>query len=374
MKKYFLIYITIISLILCACSPEEKVQVNNGIVDTFDEEALYSKALEEDVLVVYTVTTRITKVKEAFEKEYPGLFVEIRDLRSPDLVENVRKSYENGTCDCDVVICNSNSGDFRQGLVDTGILYSYIPDDINDDIYDECKEEVLNFMSEAEMLFYNGEKYDTCPISNIWELIDEKYRGGIYIPSPLRSFSTFAFCGSVLSMENEMKDSYMRLFGTELPQEISYAEYFFEKLSENVVYTNSSDEVCEAFGPGLLTADFGIMVSSKVRQRELGYSMVPITNLDPFSGTKSNFASMMVNGCANENSAKLFIHFLFGGKDGKGEGFKPFNTEGTWSTRKSVPDGNSVPLNEMSIIVPDEDYLNSNRDYIENFFTEINKN
>ena len=38
---------------------------------------LYEKALTEDVLTIYTITTRITDAKASFETDYPGLHVEI---------------------------------------------------------------------------------------------------------------------------------------------------------------------------------------------------------------------------------------------------------------------------------------------------------
>ena len=46
-------------------------------------EELYEKALTEDVLIVYTVSTRLVQTKESFEAAYPGLSVELRDVRSP---------------------------------------------------------------------------------------------------------------------------------------------------------------------------------------------------------------------------------------------------------------------------------------------------
>ena len=80
--------------------------------------------------MVYTVSTRATKTKEAFEAAYPGLCVEIRDLRSPDLVEEVEKNYYSGLSDCDVIICNDNSGEFKSRIADNGIAVSYLPSDI----------------------------------------------------------------------------------------------------------------------------------------------------------------------------------------------------------------------------------------------------
>ena len=171
--------------------------------------------MKEVVLIVYTVSTRLTEVKESFEREYPGLLVEIRDLRSPNLVSAVEENYQKGGSDCDVVICSDNSGDFKTRLADTGIVTGYVPKDIGKhfktaDNSREAGEQqgnnadgILSFVYEAEMLFYNSAEYESCPIENIWELTDEKYRNRIYMPNPLRSFSTYTLCTSMFQTESE---------------------------------------------------------------------------------------------------------------------------------------------------------------------------
>ena len=252
-------------------------------------EALYEEALSEDVLIVYTVTTRVTQTKEDFEKEYPGLCVEIRDLRSPDLVETVFQSAQSGGSECDVVICNDNSGDFKNRLVDTGVVVPYIPEDISAHMKEGHVGERISFLDEAEMLFYNSALFEESPIKNIWELTEERFRGRIFMPSPLRSFSTYTLCGSSFTHSEELKeafyeyteeesqtgsglgheaasgqsDSFMRSAVEELKTSENAAEVFWRRLSENIIFTNSSDEVMEGLKTG--NADFGFMVSSKMR-------------------------------------------------------------------------------------------------------------
>ena len=56
----------------CGKTADEDAWLAGAALDkeeTADE--LYEKALKEDVLVVYTVSTRATRTKEAFEKLYP---------------------------------------------------------------------------------------------------------------------------------------------------------------------------------------------------------------------------------------------------------------------------------------------------------------
>lgn len=357
-----------LAVVIMACSKAENVTVNNElIIGEESQKDLYSAALNEDILIVYTVSTRLTQVKESFEKKYPGLSVEIRDLRSPDLVDAVWNNYENGRQDCDVVICNDNSGEFKSRLVDTGAVRPYISSSIMNSMEEDAIGDTLTFINEAEMIFYNSEVFNECPITNIWELTDDKYKEKIYIPNPVRSFSTYALLGSILNESDKLEKAYISYYGEKpvLKNNETVAELFLKELSKNVVFTNSSDEVYEALGANSGEALFGFMVSSKLRMREYGYSFEPVYNLEPFSGSKTSFAVMLASDSKNVNTAKLFINYLLGEEDGTGEGYKPFLTEGTWATRKDVKNNSAVPINEIDLLIPDQDYLINNKDYID---------
>ena len=372
--KVLLVILSVVQIVImssCGKSSDQDEWLDQAGLDKEETvEELYQKALQEDVLVVYTVSTRATQTKEAFEAAYPGLYVEIRDLRSPNLVEEVVNNYNNGLSDCDVILCNDNSGEFKEKIVDTGIAVPYLPSDISSHMKEAGNEGMVSFVYEAEMIFYNSARYDDCPVENIWELADPKFENRIYMPNPLHSFSTYAFCGSVFEHEDELAAAYRDLYGHD-PETggLSAAEYFWTEISKNVVFTNSSDEVLEALGSG--AADFGIMVSSKLRFMDLGYDMAPVYRLEPFCGCRTSFSAMIARNSRNVNTAKLFIRFLLGESDGSGDGYKPFCTEGTWSVRDDVPDGSTVPLEDIDLIAPDQDYLIENGARLEDFWTKI---
>ncbi|MCR5212529.1 MAG: extracellular solute-binding protein [Lachnospiraceae bacterium] len=358
---------------LCGCSANESAKKGKPITDDLSSEELYEAALSEDTLVVYTVSTRVVETKEAFEKAYPGLFVEVRDLRSPNLIDEIEAGAKNGSHVCDVVLCNDNSGEFKSRLVDTGIVIPYLPKDIASHMKNRDTDGIVPFLNEAELLFYSTKHFSECPIENIWELTDEKFKGRIYMPNPLRSFSTYAFCASSLEYSKEFEASYTQYFGENpvLSDSGNAAKLFWERISKNIVFTNSSDEVTEALNDG--KADFGWCVSSKMRLSDVGYSLAPVYELLPFSGCRTSYAVMLTADCRNESSAKLFVRFLLGESDGQGEGYKPFCTVGTWSVRDDVPDGNEVPLEEIDLIVPDQEKLIAGKAETVSFWTNLLK-
>ncbi len=366
----------LLMLLLCTgCAKDEAGKdswLESAALDLLESpQELYEKALKEDVLIVYTVSTRLAQTKESFEAAYPGLVVELRDVRSPSLIEAVEQNHEKGLTDCDVVLCNDNSGEFKQRLTDKVLVYPYLPEDIAAHRKKGAQADRASFLLETEMLFFNSEKYDFCPISNLWELTEDKYRGKIYMPNPLNSFSTYVFCGASMQKEAEMAEAYRRYSGKEAaPLEgESVSELFWREAAANIVFTNSSDEVVEALSNG--EADFGICVSSKLRLCKLGYSLGPVWKLDPFAACVTSYSVMIARDSRNVNAAKLFIRYLYGEADGKGEGFLPFCSEGCWSLRDDVEDGASVPLSDIDLIYVDQDALIGSREQMKEFWSGI---
>ena len=58
----------------------------------------------------------------------------------------------------------------------------------------------------------------------------------------------------------------------------------------------------------------------------------------------------VTGGAKNINAAKLFIRYLTGDADGKSIGHEPFNTAGTWSVRRDIPDGDEYTVVHIKLI------------------------
>ena len=136
------ILIIVISLSACGYKEVSLGQVeemklwkeNANLTDTMSADELYQEALNEDTMVIYSVSSRMFEVKESFENEYPGLTVEIKDVRGNDLVDMLLKNYEREEYGCDLVVCSDSDGSLKKELLEPGIVYSYIPWDIESHI------------------------------------------------------------------------------------------------------------------------------------------------------------------------------------------------------------------------------------------------
>ena len=109
----------------------------------------YEAALNEETLVIYTVSSRVFQVKESFEKEYPGLTVEVKDVRGSDVVSMLKANYENEEYNCDVVICSDCDGSLYMELLQKGIVHTYCPWDIEPMMKDGHAGDNLSFLGET---------------------------------------------------------------------------------------------------------------------------------------------------------------------------------------------------------------------------------
>lgn len=80
-----------------------------------------------------------------------------------------------------------------------------------------------------------------------------------------------------------------------------------------------------------------------------------------------NFVAI-TNECAHPNAAKLFIKYWLGGEDGKGEGYSPLVSLGSWAVRPENPEAEgNIALKDIPLWDVDFEYIYQNiedvRDY-----------
>lgn len=307
---------------------------------------LYNAALNEGTLTIYSNTTRIYDTSEAFEKAYPGLLTDVQFVRATDLVHLLAEESSAENPLCDIVVCTDSNAVLSGSFVPEGLLYKYVPGDIAEQIKPENNGVLLDFMVEAAMLFYNDSVYEEPPLTNWWELTEPRFNGRFYMVDPLRSHTTNALMFTMIERSDEMAQAYFDLYGRTLaiPEGSSAGQEFWRMLLQNgVQFTSSSDEALEQVGmPGQKDPPVAILVSSKERKTDLGYSIAPIYEIKPAAGVLVPCSVMLHSGLGNSNAAKLFIRFLLGEADGTGEGFAPYMHEGSWSVRTDVKTPSSI--------------------------------
>jgi iron(III) transport system substrate-binding protein len=337
----------------------------NNKLDVYTEtpDELYELARKEGKVVIYSISSRIGRVKESFEKQYPGITAEVYTLGQNENVEKITREYEAGVRNADLIHVKDLEGSIYREKVIPGIFINYYPADICAHIDKKYMEYSMPMYIELLQWYYNGELYDKAPLTSWWEITKPEWKGRIAIHDPMNSIDFMSTLAGFVQHADEFAAEYQRVFGEPIklsPNCPTAAHELIKRLYDNdFIFFNGSDAVCEAVGTtGQISAPIGYGASSKLRKNETeGWVLAPM-NLAPATSLTNQNNLYIVNECPHPNAAKLFLRWMMGETDGQGEGFKPFNTLGGWPIRNDVePAEGSTELSSIKFWPTDSLYL-----------------
>jgi iron(III) transport system substrate-binding protein len=343
-RKGTITIVLVLSLLLGACRTDREKSMETwldqaGLQEKDSAESLYKKALEEDVLTIYTVSSRLMDVAETYEEQYPGLTVNVVYYRVEELVDQIKKNSAAQSYDCDIIFCTNGDGSLTENLIPNGLAYKYVPSDMQDKMRSEGNEAYLS----------------------VW-------KDRVYITDPSRSMISFTLFSMMEKYDDEMKAAYSEHFGTQLisADGESAAETYIRMLLQNgLQVVNDSDDIAAAIaGSDAENPAVGVMNASKLRMRDQGYSLMACYQMTPFTGVINPADIMIAGGSKNINAAKLFIRWILGESDGTGKGYQPFLQEGAWPARIDVSGGTEIKLDDIPAVYTDETF---SADYREDF-------
>lgn len=346
---------------------------DNGLDLDESMEELYEKAKQEGELNIYTISSRTQKVANSFAEKYPGIQVKVYDISSGTLKEKFVNEYEAEIYTADIIHSKEQVGEYTFEIFGEEMLHNYQPASIFGNV-DPAYLTLTPLMLELNLWFYNTEVYETCPITSWWDLTKEEWRGRVVFQD---AAANDAYCAPLTAMvqhADEMAADYEKVFGTPivLDADEPNAAYAFIKrfLANSPIMAKGSDEVIELVGAaGQKNPPVGYSSSVKLRKTEDGYfiNYAP-TQMSVSNGIPAlNFVAI-ANNCAHPNAAKLFIKYWLGGEDGKGEGYSPLVSLGSWSVRPENPtaEGN-LALSDIPLWDVDFEFIYQNiedvRDY-----------
>lgn len=372
-------------IVVSACGGEKedasanKDWINQANLDSDESiDELYEKAKEEDELVVYAQSSATENVVDSFIEEYPDINLSISKVSSMDMLEKIRLEDEGNVEGADVVFGKDTNGFWKNELVDSGIIHSYQPDSITDNLMDPYSDYPgLPIITETITVLYNNEAYDKAPIDNWWELTKPEWKGKITMKNPLEAADIQDLFLTMIQHSDEMEEAYREEFGEDIElNETKNAGYeFIKRLLENdVVLRSSMGDSVDAVADSPKNNP-PVVIASTVKLRDTESEEIPLTmveNLEPKVSVPGTTKAFIVDGSPNVNSSKLFIRWLAGSDDGQGEGFSPFNNPGTFSTREDIEQDFDVPkLNDIDLWEEDVDYYYENANELRDFLIDI---
>ena len=153
-------------------------------------------------------------------------------------------------------------------LLDKGYVTSWVPGDMKQDI-DKDLQNPLTVVLAPNVWSYNTAQYDTCPITNIWQLTEPKWRHKIAMQDPLiKPLYSDTFNQLATNYDDQMAQAYQDLYGEPLKtDESSATAEFVKRLAQNgPLLTKSDGDAAQAIGaPDVKDSFVGLISTAKYR-------------------------------------------------------------------------------------------------------------
>lgn len=321
----------------------------------YAEPTLYELALQEGEVTVYSYTSRIHDVGRMFMERFPGITAHTYDMDTPEIISRVMEEQRAGQYRADLIwLKDPPTAYFEMYL--PGIIHNWVPPHVAHLIPDELKEPLMRIHhASLSAWFYNTEVYDESPVTNLWDLTTDEWRGRVVLPDIVLLTEYIATFGSIVYHADEMEQAYVRRFGEEieLSRGIENAgwEWIYRVLRNDPLIVRTTHEVTEVVGePGQDSPPVGLSAFSRLRdlerwpERRFGVAWELV---DPVFAFLHTNVHGFVRFAPNPNAAKLFLTFQLG-DDYDFTGNKPYQVLGNWLVRRDgpVPEG-APPLAEV---------------------------
>jgi len=301
--------------------------------EDFDLDALIEAARAEPQLTVFDSTGKIKTMAEAFAAKY-GLDAVGTKMKAPAQIEMFDREARAGNVQADVAIISDASAVISQ-LIPTGAVTSWVPPDLADKINPDYQDPLV-VVASANLWTYNTELYDSCPVSNIWQLTEPEWKGKVAMQDPLRNPGlTNWFNQMETHHDATVAAAYEAQFGKALETDAGSAtKAWIKALGQNAPLLGSSDSAAsESVGaPGQSEGFMGLMSSAKYRDNnDSDYKLGICDGIKPFAGFTSVNVGVIAAGSDSPNAAKLFLHYAM-----TPEGIAPQNKDGKMSSNSDV--------------------------------------
>nr|WP_314257399.1 ABC transporter substrate-binding protein [uncultured Devosia sp.] len=274
-------------------------------------EALIEGAKAEPPTTVYAVTGKIVETAEAFNAKY-GLEVTGKKVNEAGQVDLLIREHQAGNIAGSVSLA-SDASVIIADLLGQGVVESWVPEDIAEHLPETARNPLV-VVSDPHVWAYNSAAYDTCPISNIWQLTDAEWSRRVAMMDPLDK-PAYADWFNQLAEHHDaaVAAAYEAHYGKPFDASQGTAtDAWVKAFAANGPLIGDSDAVSEAVGVAEQEQPFfGMMSTAKFRDNESkGFKLAICTGMQPFSGWLYPGLGVIAAGTPSPNTAKLFIHYL----------------------------------------------------------------
>ncbi|XEN03265.1 ABC transporter substrate-binding protein [Agrobacterium arsenijevicii] len=317
--------------------------------DAFNLDVLIDAAKKEKPITVYAVTGKIVDTAQAFTTKY-GVQASGKKVSEATQVELMIREHRAGNVVGDVSVATDVASAMGE-LLPEGIATSWSPPDMESDIPQKLRDPLV-VVSDPHVWTYNTEKYDKCPVTNIWQLTEPRWKGKLAM---LDLFDKPLYADWFNQIEThhdaDVAKAYEDLYGKKLETgEKSATAAWVKAFAENAPLLTDSSTVADAAGaPGQADPFFVITSAAKYRDNEAkGLKLGLCSGVKPFSGFLYPGFGLIAGQTKSPNAAKLFLHYLM-----TQEGIAPQTVDGKISGNTKI----ALPADEPSKVADHLDEL-----------------
>jgi len=291
--------------------------------------------------------TIIEELKQEFEAQNPGIYLEIYREGTSAVVKKINEEIAAGQVQADLIwVANFTVG---EELKEKGVLLPFTPPEA---------AEMPDILKDGDGYYYAGRllimvvAYNTDTVSAIPtgydDLLDEKYYGRIGHTTPETAGSLQYFMGTLL-------------------QDAAFGEEFFIALAENAPQIQTNSKTTERIADGEL--DMGITIDNTVRKLLLENPDAPINYIYPEAGVVMVPSPIAIfKDSQNSEAAKVFVRYVLS-KEGQTVlrdlgGYVPVRLDVS-------PPERINSITQLRVIPSDNDWIMENKDYIVSKFISI---
>jgi iron(III) transport system substrate-binding protein len=308
--------------------------------EAFNLDALIEAAKKEPPITVYAVTGKIVDTAKDFSEKY-GVQATGKKVNEATQVELMIREHQAGNILGDVSVATDVASAIGQ-LLPEGIAISWTPPDLAKDIPEPLRNPLV-VVSDPHVFTYNTEKYDKCPVTNIWQLTEPQWRSKLAM---LDLFDKPLYADWFNQMEThrdaDVARAYESLYGKKLETNGESATATWVKaFAENGPLLADSTTVANAAGaPGQAEPFFVITSTAKYRDNlTKGLKLGICAGVEPFSGFLYPGFGLIAGQSKSPNAAKLFVRYLM-----TEEGIAPQTEDGKISGNSTI----GLPADEAS--------------------------
>lgn len=324
-------------------------------LDSASHDELVDLAIEEGQVTVYSFTSRIAQVEEAFEEEYPDIDFIGHDISSSEQITRLKSEAEAGAPSADVAYI-SDAPVVLTELLESGVLANHVPQRVADSVPQEYQEPLLANRLSTKILMYNEEAHpDGSPIENLWQLTEEEWNGRVVMVDPSVRGDYLDLMTEFVRQSDALAQAYEEHFGSpiELSEGVENAgqQFITDLYANGLVLVDDTDNVNAAVGatdqddPPVGFTSY----SDRRDNEEEGWALQASLDTAPAVGITFPAYIGMVSGSQNPAAARLAADFLMGDDTPTGgPGYEPFYVPGDYPVRTDMemPE-DAAPLDEL---------------------------